>query len=268
MANCSPHCASTCPLPADLRTIMSHALTCKSFIAGAGTPQAKNIEGCCRAMMSALGSDSGIYLDLDDIRSLLGQGHLSLGYGQSPASAEDIIKACRDSVQGLLTENPGMMQNATSALVIIRTPRHATIKLSAVREGLREIWQHGPDSANRIYSCIASENSTDRHEVYTLVVNDTHSRAIDQQMAANRYLTLDAALLKISRLLDQTESEAILLRRACRMLTKHQRCSTSLIQRKLRLGHSRTSNLMAQLEREGIVGSISSNGLRQVLVRF
>lgn len=264
MENCSHHCASSCPLPNDLRIAIKGA----SLPLGAAAAQPVNVEGCCQAVMSALGPDSVISIELDEVRSLIGQGYLSLGYGQAPTDTGNIIQACKASVHGLLTENPDLLQTATGVLVIIRTPQNAAVKLSEIRTGLREIWQHSPDSAQRLYSCIASEATTGRHEVYTLVVNDNHSRAIDQQLAANRYLTLDAALLKISRLLDQTESEAILLRRACRMLTKHQRCSTSLIQRKLRLGHSRTSNLMAQLEREGIVGSISSNGLRQVLVRF
>lgn len=265
MANCSPHCASTCPLPADLRTAMNRALTCKSFTSGAGISHAVNIEGCCRAMMSALSSDSVISIDLDDIRSLLGQGHLSLGYGHNIAREGAVIKACKASVQGRLIENPDLLRTATGILVIIRTPKHADIKLSEVRDGLREIWQHSSDAVQRIYTCIDADSLTDTVEVYTLVVNQ---KAFDQQLGIIQNLTLDDALQKLSRLVEQTDSDLILLQNACQLLAKHQKSSTGFIQRKLKIGYSQASKLLKQLEHAEIIESISSEGLRPVLVRF
>lgn len=102
MANCSSNCGSICPLPADLQAAMDHAVTCKSFIFDGGTTQTFNIEKFCLAMKSALGSDSIISIDFDDIRSLLGQGHLSLGYGHNIAREGAIINACKASIQGSL----------------------------------------------------------------------------------------------------------------------------------------------------------------------
>ena len=216
--------------------------------------------------MSALGPDSVISIEFDEVRSLIGQGYLSLGYGQAPTDTGNVIQACKASVHGLLTENRDLLQTATGVLIIIRTPQNAAVKLSEIRTGLREIWQHSPDSAQRLYSCIAGEATTGRHEVYTLVVNDKHSKASDPQPAAAPYLTLDEALRKVAQLQDQTDT--ILLQRACRILAKYQRSSASLIQRKLKIGHSRASNLIKQLELAGISGSIAPDGIRPVLVRF
>jgi len=268
MKNCSPHCASTCPLPGDLQAAMNHALTFTSLTSDAGTPQTVIIEGCCRAMMSALGSDSIVSIDLADIRSLIDQGRISVGYGQTFVSEGAVIKACKASIQGSLIEIPDLLRTATGILVVIRTPQNAAIKLSEVRDGLREIWQHSPDEAQRIYTCVDADSLTDTFEVYTLVVNDKNSKASDPQLALNQGLSLDQALQKLSRLAEQTDSDLVLLQSACRLLAKHQKSSASFIQRKLRIGYSRASELLNQLEREGIVGSLSSEGHRSVLVRF
>ena len=264
MANCSPHCASTCPLPADLRTIMSHALTCKSFTACAGTSQAENIEGCCRAMISALGSDSVISIDLDDIRSLLGQGHISLGYGHTIATEGAVIKACKASVQGNLIEDPDLLRTATGILVIIRTPKHAAIKLSEVRDGLREIWQHSPDAAQRSYTFIHADSLTDAFEVYTLVTNDKNPKALNPQFGIIPNLTLDDALRKISRSTEPSDSDLVLLQSACQLLAKHPKFSTISIQRKLKIGYSLASKLLIKLERKGIIEPFSPEECKPV----
>ena len=265
MANCSPHCASTCPLPADLRSAMNHAQSCKFFTSGAGTSQAENIEGCCRAMMSALGSDSIISIDLDDIRSLLGQGCFSLGYGQTFVREGAIIKACKASVQGHLIENPDLLRTATGILVIIRTPKNAAIKLSEVRAGLHEIWQHIPDAAQRIYTCIHADSLTDIFEAYTLVMNNKNQKASNPQLGIAKSLTLDDALRKISRLAEETDADRILLQSACQILATHPKSSKIFIQRKLKIGYSLASNLLRKLEHEGIAGPFSPEERKPVL---
>ena len=264
MENCRHHCASSCLLPSDLRIAIKGA----SIQLDAAGPQPVIVEGCCQAMTSALGPESVISIEPDEVRSLIGQGCLSLGYGEAPTDTDNIIQACKASIHGLLTKNPDLLQTATGVLVIIRTPQHATIKLSDIRAGLREIWQHSPDSANCLYSCIAGEAATGQHEVYTLVVNDKRSKASDPQPAADPYLTLDEALRKVAQLQDQTNFDVTLLQRTCRILAKHQRSSASFMQRKLKIGHSQASNLIKQLELAGISGSIAPDGIRPVLVRF
>ena len=265
MANCSPCCASTCPLPTEFQTAMSQAQRYAPFTLNTGTHQPWNIEKFCLAIKSALDSDSIISIDFDDIRSLLGQGHLSLGYGHNIPREGAVIKACKASVQGRLIENPDLLRTATGILVIIRTPKHANIKLSEVRDGLREIWQHSSDAVQRIYTCIDADNLTDTVEVYTLVVNQ---KTFDPQLGIIQNLTLDDALQKLSRLVEQTDSDLILLQSACQLLAKHQKSSTGFIQRKLKIGYAKASNLLKKLEHAEIVESISSEGLRPVLVRF
>lgn len=218
--------------------------------------------------MSALGPDSVLSIELDEVRSLIGQACLSLWYGQAPADTDNIIQACKASIHGLLTKNPDLLQTATGVLVIIRTPQHASVKLSDIRAGLREIWQQNPDSAKCLYSCIAGQAATGQHEVYTLVANDKHSKASDPQLAIDPYLILDEALQKVAQLQNQTDTDVTLLQHACRILEKHQRSSASFIQRKLKIGHSRASNLIKQLELAGISRSIAPDVIKPALVRF
>lgn len=266
MANCSPHCASTCPLPADLRTAMNRALTCKSFTSGAGISHAVNIEGCCRAMMSALSSDSVISIDLDDIRSLLSQGHLSLGYGHTIATEGAFTKACKASVQGHLIENPDLLRTATGILVIIRTPKHAAIKLIEVRDGLREIWQHSPDVAQRSYTFIHADSLTDAFDVYTLVVNNKNQNTSNPQPVITKNSTLDDTLRKISRLMEQTDSDQILRQNTYKLLRKHPKSSITFIQRKLKIGYSLASKILRKLEHEGIIEPFSPEKFKPVQV--
>ncbi len=267
MANCSPCCASTCPLPTEFQTAMSQAQRYAPFTLNTGTHQPWNIEKFCLAIKSALDSDSIISIDFDDIRSLLGQGHLSLGYGHNIPREGAVIKACKASIHGHLIENPDLLRTATGILIIIRTPRHATIKLSEVRDGLREIWQYSSDSAQCMYACIHGDSTVDAIEVYTLVANDADRKALNMQLKVTQAITLDEALQKISRLAEQTDSDLTLLQDACCLLAKHQKSSVSFIQRKLKIGYSLASKLLEQLEREKIIGAISPEGIRPVLVR-
>jgi len=53
---------------------------------------------------------------------------------------------------------------------------------------------------------------------------------------------------------------------AARLIVKHQQGSTSLIQRRLKLGYNRAGRIIDQLERAGIVGPFSGSKAREVLV--
>ncbi|MBS1489561.1 MAG: DNA translocase FtsK 4TM domain-containing protein [Bacteroidetes bacterium] len=54
---------------------------------------------------------------------------------------------------------------------------------------------------------------------------------------------------------------------AARLIVAHQQGSTSLIQRKLKLGYNRAGRLIDQLEAAGIVGSFEGSKAREVLIR-
>jgi S-DNA-T family DNA segregation ATPase FtsK/SpoIIIE len=54
---------------------------------------------------------------------------------------------------------------------------------------------------------------------------------------------------------------------AARLVVMHQQGSTSLIQRKLKLGYNRAGRLIDQLEAVGIVGSFGGSKAREVLVK-
>jgi S-DNA-T family DNA segregation ATPase FtsK/SpoIIIE len=54
---------------------------------------------------------------------------------------------------------------------------------------------------------------------------------------------------------------------AALMVVQHQSGSTSLIQRRLRLGYNRAGRIIDQLEAAGIVGPFEGSKARQVLIR-
>jgi S-DNA-T family DNA segregation ATPase FtsK/SpoIIIE len=65
---------------------------------------------------------------------------------------------------------------------------------------------------------------------------------------------------------DLSERDA-LFEEAARLIVMHQQGSTSLIQRKLKLGYNRAGRLIDQLEAAGIVGAFEGSKAREVLVK-
>jgi S-DNA-T family DNA segregation ATPase FtsK/SpoIIIE len=57
-----------------------------------------------------------------------------------------------------------------------------------------------------------------------------------------------------------------LLEESARLIVGHQQGSTSLIQRKMKLGYNRAGRLIDQMESLGIVGPFEGSKARQVLV--
>lgn len=67
--------------------------------------------------------------------------------------------------------------------------------------------------------------------------------------------------------LDLGEERDEMFAEAARVIVRHQQGSTSLIQRKLKLGYNRAGRIVDQLEYNGIVGPFSGSKARQVLVK-
>jgi len=65
---------------------------------------------------------------------------------------------------------------------------------------------------------------------------------------------------------DLSERDA-LFEEAARLIVMHQQGSTSLIQRKLKLGYNRAGRLIDQLEAAGIVGAFEGSKAREVLIK-
>ena len=53
---------------------------------------------------------------------------------------------------------------------------------------------------------------------------------------------------------------------AVEIVLKDRKASISYVQRKLRIGYNRSANLLEQMERAGLVSSLTSSGQRDVLV--
>jgi S-DNA-T family DNA segregation ATPase FtsK/SpoIIIE len=66
--------------------------------------------------------------------------------------------------------------------------------------------------------------------------------------------------------IDLSERDA-LFEDAARLIVRHQQGSTSLIQRKMKLGYNRAGRLIDQLEAAGIVGPFEGSKAREVLVK-
>jgi S-DNA-T family DNA segregation ATPase FtsK/SpoIIIE len=55
---------------------------------------------------------------------------------------------------------------------------------------------------------------------------------------------------------------------AARLIVMHQQGSTSLIQRKLKLGYNRAGRIIDQLEAAGVVGPFEGSKAREVLIPY
>jgi len=73
-------------------------------------------------------------------------------------------------------------------------------------------------------------------------------------------------LLDVARTeLEQEGASDDMLDRARQLAQEHTRVSTSLLQRRLRIGYPRAARLIDMLEEEGVVGPAEGGGSREVL---
>jgi S-DNA-T family DNA segregation ATPase FtsK/SpoIIIE len=75
----------------------------------------------------------------------------------------------------------------------------------------------------------------------------------------------DAAMQGIGGGAVDGESDA-LYDQAVAVVLQHRKASISLVQRHLRIGYNRAARLLEQMEKSGLVGSLQSNGARELIV--
>jgi S-DNA-T family DNA segregation ATPase FtsK/SpoIIIE len=78
-------------------------------------------------------------------------------------------------------------------------------------------------------------------------------------------LVYDHLLDEATAEIGDSEEDDPLFERARALALEHSRISTSLLQRRLRIGYPRAARLIDMLEEEGVVGSASAGGSREVL---
>lgn len=101
----------------------------------------------------------------------------------------------------------------------------------------------------------------DTHEVEKICEFIGNQRGYDSAYLLPEFEDDETGAAKV----DLSERDA-LFEEAARLIVSHQQGSTSLIQRKLKLGYNRAGRLIDQLEAAGIVGSFEGSKAREVLI--
>jgi DNA segregation ATPase FtsK/SpoIIIE, S-DNA-T family len=124
----------------------------------------------------------------------------------------------------------------------------------------------GKPEPYRIHGCYVSEEETAR------VVDFWKSKVRAVPLAPGE-TPAPPPLATLPDLMDVEEEEVAdgdvddaLLEDAARLVVTHQQGSTSLLQRRLKVGYSRAGRLMDQLEQIGVVGPFQGSKAREVLV--
>ena len=113
--------------------------------------------------------------------------------------------------------------------------------------------------------------------VQGVFVSDAEIRSLVKFWTADRFAGLkpekfDGLLLEAERALEEQEHEGLgpdadpLLHEAIELAKQHATLSTSLLQRRLRIGYPRAARTMDELEERGIVGPSDGSSSREVLI--
>ncbi|MBI5708736.1 MAG: DNA translocase FtsK [Candidatus Eisenbacteria bacterium] len=117
----------------------------------------------------------------------------------------------------------------------------------------------GKPEPYRIHGAYVTEEETQR------VVDFWKAKAVAGEPSP---LATDASMVEVEEG-DEDESASFdddLIQEAARLVVTHQQGSTSLLQRRLKVGYSRAGRLMDQLEELGVVGPFQGSKARDVLV--
>lgn len=170
--NCSIQGDFACTLPSDIHGAVSRALSDVNACPDSSLKKSVLLDRFCQSLMAAIAPETMLYLDLEDVRDLLGMGELSLGYGRASLGEGALVKACQLSLQCESMMNRSDSPGASGILVIINAPRSLALKLSEVRDGLREIWRWRSETSRSWYTLVHEESASDVIEVYLFMVRD------------------------------------------------------------------------------------------------
>ena len=90
-------------------------------------------------------------------------------------------------------------------------------------------------------------------------------RANQRLTPGNSTPVYDHLLEEAQAEIEEEEDSDPLLERAKALAQEHSRVSTSMLQRRLRIGYPRAARLMDLLEEEGVIAASSGGGSREVL---
>jgi DNA-directed RNA polymerase subunit RPC12/RpoP len=105
-----------------------------------------------------------------------------------------------------------------------------------------------------------------------LIIDESSKESLLELIGAKKFLLLSEFLHgvdvnRINALNQDLFERDILFEEAARLVVQHQCGSTSLLQRKMKLGYNRAGRLMDQLEVSGIVGPSKGSASRDVLIK-
>jgi len=165
-----------------------------------------------------------------------------------------------DVITGVIKANfPSRMAFQVASKTDSRTVLDANGAENLLGNGDMLFMPAGRPEPYRIHGAYVSEEETAR------VVDFWKAKAVPGTPAP---LATDASAVEAD---DDEAGEAAtfddeLIREAARLVVTHQQGSTSLLQRRLKVGYSRAGRLMDQLEQLGVVGPFQGSKARDVLV--
>jgi S-DNA-T family DNA segregation ATPase FtsK/SpoIIIE len=119
----------------------------------------------------------------------------------------------------------------------------------------------GTSSPTRIHGAFVSDNEV--HAVVKGLKGTAEPKFIDEILAGSALDAGGASGFGVSTELDGEQDP--LYDEAVRIVTESRKASISSIQRRLKVGYNRAARMVETMEEAGIVGSLQSNGFREVL---
>jgi len=124
----------------------------------------------------------------------------------------------------------------------------------------------GKPEPYRIHGCYVSEEETARVVDFWKAKQRAVPLLPGQEATPKPLATRPELKEEVENDGDEVDADDTLLQDAARLVVQHQQGSTSLLQRRLKVGYARAGRLMDQLESIGVVGPFQGSKARDVLV--